>query len=230
MSGDRLIRRATAAVVTAVAAFAAVQSFSHIYWLGATHGQDRLDSALLPLSVDGLIVASSLVLLHGARSRIGAPRLAYLSLWLGIGATIGANAAFGWPHGVLGVSASTWPALSFVLAVHVAIGMVRRVVGHHADQPAADQPLATVLSTVPADVIEAAKASLAATTAAGNPLSQNQLMARFGLSRAQASKVRQEMTAQANGNGAAPGPGAGAPDTIPVAPSDGHEYVTAAND
>lgn len=40
MTGDRLIRTATAAVVVAVAAFAAVVSYSHIYDLGRAHGQD----------------------------------------------------------------------------------------------------------------------------------------------------------------------------------------------
>jgi hypothetical protein len=66
-----------------------------------------------------------------------------------------------------------------------------------------DRQSSSVLSTVPADVIEAAKASLAATIAAGNSLSQNQLIERFGLTRAQAAKVRQEVTAVSNGRAAA---------------------------
>jgi hypothetical protein len=40
VTGDRVIRFATAAVVCAVAAFAAVVSYSHIYGLGRAHGQD----------------------------------------------------------------------------------------------------------------------------------------------------------------------------------------------
>lgn len=60
--------------------------------------------------------------------------------------------------------------------------------------------LAPVPVPVPADVVEAAKASLRATIAAGNPLSQNQLAERFGLTRAQATKVRQAVTAEANGH------------------------------
>ena len=67
MSGDRVIRLATAAVVCAVAAVAAVVSYSHIYGLGRAHGQDGTAARLLPLSVDGLILAASLVLLHEAR-------------------------------------------------------------------------------------------------------------------------------------------------------------------
>ena len=57
MSGDRVIRLATAAVVCAVAAFAAVVSYSHIYDLGRAHGQAGAAARLLPLSVDGLVAA-----------------------------------------------------------------------------------------------------------------------------------------------------------------------------
>ena len=76
MTGDRVIRFATAAVVCAVAAFAAVVSYSHIYGLGRAHGQDGTAARLLPLSVDGLILAASLVLLHEARNGRDAPGLA----------------------------------------------------------------------------------------------------------------------------------------------------------
>ena len=54
------------------------------------------------MSVDGLILAASLVLLHEARNGRDAPRLARLMLWLGIGATIGANIAFGRDTGCSG--------------------------------------------------------------------------------------------------------------------------------
>jgi hypothetical protein len=58
VSGDRFIRFATAAVVCAVAGFATVVSYSHIYGLGRAHGQDGTAARLLPLSVDGLILAA----------------------------------------------------------------------------------------------------------------------------------------------------------------------------
>ena len=114
MSGDRVIRFAAAAVVCVVAAFAAVVSYSHIYGLGRVHGQDGTAARLLPLSVDGLILAASLVLLHEARNGRDAPRLARLMLWLGIGATIGANIAFGAGYGLLGALISAWPAVAFI--------------------------------------------------------------------------------------------------------------------
>lgn len=73
-NGDRLIRTATVAVVTAVAAFASVVSYSHAYDLGRTHCQSGAAARLLPLSVYGLLLAASLVLLHEARNRPANPR------------------------------------------------------------------------------------------------------------------------------------------------------------
>ena len=126
MTGDRVIRLATAAVVCAVAAFAAVVSYSHIYGLGRVHGQDGTAARLLPLSVDGLILAASLVLLHEARNDRDAPALARFMLWLGVSATIGANIAYGAGYGLLGALISAWPAVAFIGAVEIAMQQVRR--------------------------------------------------------------------------------------------------------
>jgi hypothetical protein len=130
-------------------------------------------------------------MLHEARHRRPAPPLARFALWLGIGATLGANAAYGAPSGPLGVIVSTWPAVSFVLAVEVALGLVRRA------RPTAATGLPV---TVPSDSAEAAKASLRATVAAGNPLSVNQLAGRFSLTRAAATKLHRAVLAESNGH------------------------------
>ena len=57
-----------------------------------------------------------------------------------------------------------------------------------------------VSSPVPADAESAAVLALRATLAAGNPLSGRQLEARFGLTRAQVTKVRSLVLAEANGH------------------------------
>jgi hypothetical protein len=123
--GDRLIRWGTAAVVLAVAGFAAVVSYSHIYDLGRAHGQAGAAARLLPLSVDGLILAAGLVLTHAARAGLGAPVLARLMLWLGIGATVGANVEYGVRFGVLGAVISAWPAVAFIGSAEMGVGMIR---------------------------------------------------------------------------------------------------------
>ena len=64
---DRLIRVTTALAVAAVAAVAAVISFRHAYELVATHGETGLTARLLPFTVDGLILASSMLILDASR-------------------------------------------------------------------------------------------------------------------------------------------------------------------
>jgi len=192
VSGDKVIRSAMSAVVVAVAGFAAVVSYSHIYGLGRAHGQDGAAARLLPLSVDGLIVAASLVLLHEARNGRAAPGLARVMLWLGIAATVGANVASGARFGVLGAVISAWPAVSFIGAVEMAMTLVRRARG---TQRAADAPTPAAVLSVPAlpvapgDVREAVVAAYAASVAAGAPLSQRAMAARFGISRRQVSQL-----------------------------------------
>jgi len=58
----------------------------------------------------------------------------------------------------------------------------------------------TVSPPVPTDAETAAVIALRATIAAGNPLSGRQLESRFGLTRAEATRVRQLVTAEANGH------------------------------
>jgi hypothetical protein len=191
VNGDRVIRFATAAVVCAVAAFAAVVSDSHIYGLGRAHGQDGTAARLLPLSVDGLILAALLVLLHEARNGRDAPRLARFMLWLGIGATVGANIAFGAGYGLLGALISAWPAVAFIGSVEIAMQQVRRARGPRA---AISGP------AVPADVEQAVRAAYAASVAAGQPLSQRAMAERFGLSRRRVSQLVVQVTASGNGH------------------------------
>ena len=129
MTGDRLIRIAAAGVVAAVAAFAAVVSYSHIYDLGRGHGGSVLAARLLPLSVDGLILAMSLVMLHEARNARPAPVLARCMLALGVAATLAANVAYGAAYGAVGAVIWAWPAVAFVGAVEVDLLLVRSARG-----------------------------------------------------------------------------------------------------
>jgi hypothetical protein len=194
VSGDRAIRFATAAVVCAVAAFAAVVSYSQIYGLGRAHGQDGTAARLLPLSVDGLILAASLVLLHEARNGRDAPALARLMLWLGIGATIGANLAYGAGYGLLGALISAWPAVAFIGAVEIVMQLVRRSHGPGAATTAPAAP------EVPGDVEQAVRAAYAASIAAGTPLSQRAMAERFGLSRRRVGQLVAQVTVSGNGH------------------------------
>ena len=63
----------TAGAVIGIAAVAAVTS----YELVRAHGEAGWSARLVPLTVDGLIYASSMVMLDSARRSVGCPR------WLG---------------------------------------------------------------------------------------------------------------------------------------------------
>ena len=191
MTESRAARAATAAAVLLVAAIAAVISFVHIEHLAVTHGQTTLAGMLLPLSIDGTVAAASLVLLRAARAGLASPWLAQFMLALSVAATLAANVGYGARYGLPGALLSGWPAVAFIGSAEMALGMVRRARGA---APGASSP------AVPTDAESAAIAALRATLAAGNPLSGRQLETRFGLTRAEATKVRQLVTADANGH------------------------------
>ncbi len=184
--------RLTAAVVLAVAAFAAVVSYSHIYDLGRAHGQSGTAARLLPLSVDGLILAAGLVLLHAARNGRQAPALARAMLWLGISATVGANVSYGLPFGPLGAVVSAWPAVAFVGAAEMALGMVRSVVRGANDGPVPAVPAAG--NGAPAHLIEAQQ-RFAGDLAAGTLPAIRRIRAELGVGQAKATEVRAHLAA-----------------------------------
>ena len=120
MAADRVIRWSTAAVMVGVAAVAAVASYEHAYALLRAHGEVGWTARLVPLTVDGLIYASSMVLLDSAQRRMPVPALARWLLGLGIAATPAATVAHGLSHGLTGAAVAAWPAV----AVSGAIGLV----------------------------------------------------------------------------------------------------------
>ena len=63
---DRLIRISTAVAVLAVASVAAYVSYWHAYAVVRTHGESGLTARLEPATIDGLVYASSMVILYAA--------------------------------------------------------------------------------------------------------------------------------------------------------------------
>lgn len=100
---------AAAVPVAAVAVIAGVVSYSHIEALGLATGQTLTDARLLPLAVDGLIVAGSVILLAGSW-------LGWIGVVLGVSGTVYANIMSGLPRGPLAATVAAWPALAFTVA------------------------------------------------------------------------------------------------------------------
>jgi hypothetical protein len=131
---DRLIRITTALAVAAVAAVAAVISYRHAYELVSTHGETGLTARLIPFTVDGLILAASMLLLDASRRNQAAPALAQWCLGAGIAATIGANLAHGIGHGLIGALVSAWPALALAGSFELLMTLIRTG-RRHAGEP-----------------------------------------------------------------------------------------------
>ena len=115
-AADRVIRWSTAGAVVGVAAVAAVASYEHAYDLVRAHGEAGWTARLVPLTVDGLVYASSMVMLDSARRGMPVPALARWLLGLGIAATLAANVAHGLGHGPVGAAVAAWRRLRWSAA------------------------------------------------------------------------------------------------------------------
>jgi hypothetical protein len=122
---DRAIRLSTAAAVLAVAGIAAYVSYWHAYAVVRAHGETGITARLEPATIDGLVYASSMVVLYAARHRMPVPSLARWLLGLGIAATLTANMAQGWSHGLVGAVVAAWPAVSLVGSYELLVWLIR---------------------------------------------------------------------------------------------------------
>jgi hypothetical protein len=124
-AADRVIRSSTALAVVGVAAVAAVVSYEHASALVREHGESGWTGRLIPLTVDGLIYASSMVMLDSARRGVQVPALARWLLGLGIVATLAANVAHGLGHGLIGAAIGAWPAVALVGSYELLMVIIR---------------------------------------------------------------------------------------------------------
>ena len=180
VTADRLISVAMTGTFICAAGFSAVASYTNIYDLCVTHGGGGISARLTPLSVDILILAASLAMLWANLRGEPVPWPVRAVLFTAVGATVAGNMLYGLPAGPIGAARSAWPGFAFVATIETGLWLVRKLQEHRkaagGEGPAAGN-------------YAAAMASYAATAAAGNPWSANQLQAQFGLTRAQARKI-----------------------------------------
>jgi hypothetical protein len=137
---DRAIRVSTAAVVLTVAGIAAYISYWHAYAVVREYGESGVTARLEPATIDGLVYASSMVILYAARHRVPVPPLARWMLALGILASLAVNVAQGWSHGLVGAAVAAWPAVGLVGSYELLAWIIRTAAtGGPARVPAADQ-------------------------------------------------------------------------------------------
>jgi uncharacterized protein DUF2637 len=121
----KAIRWSTAGAVIGVAVVAAVVSYEHAYALVHAHGETGWTAHLIPLTVDGLIWASSMVMLDSARRGVRVPALARWLLGLGIAATLAANVSHGLGQGSVGAAVAAWPAVPLVGGYELLMMIIR---------------------------------------------------------------------------------------------------------
>jgi Protein of unknown function (DUF2637) len=136
---DLAIRLSTAVAVLAVAGIAAYVSYWHAYAVVRAYGETGITARLEPATIDGLVYASSMVVLYAARHRVPVPSLARWLLGLGIAATLMANMAQGWSHGLAGAVVAAWPAASLVGSYELLIWLIRTS-GAAEREPSAEHP------------------------------------------------------------------------------------------
>lgn len=124
-SSDRHATRIAALGVLVVALTAAVISFSHVRTVALRAGETELTSWLLPVSIDGAVVAAVSVLLADSRAGRRPARLTWLLLALGLSASLAANVASAEPTAVARAVAA-WPPIALALGIEVLAGLARR--------------------------------------------------------------------------------------------------------
>jgi len=120
---DRWIDRAAAATVAGLAGIAGAISYSHMRQLAAAHGDAGWHAHAFPLSVDGVKIVASLVLLAGRRAGRRSGWLPWTALAVGTAASLGANVATA-DAGTVSRIIAGWPALALLISVKLLSGIL----------------------------------------------------------------------------------------------------------
>ena len=111
--------------VADVAAVAAVASCEHAYALVRAHGETGWTGRLVPLTVDGLIYASPVVLPGAALRQAPVPAPVRWLPGPGIAATLAANVAHGQGRGPAGAAVAAWPAAALAGSCELFMTVIR---------------------------------------------------------------------------------------------------------
>jgi len=126
VNSENWTRWVTVLAVLVLAGIAAVVSYSHMHELALRHGEPEWRAALFPLSVDGMIVASSMTLLSDARHGHKGGLLPWTLLILGSGASLAANVAVADPT-MWSRIIHAWPSFALIGAYEL---LMRAFRGH----------------------------------------------------------------------------------------------------
>jgi hypothetical protein len=142
---DAVIKLLACATVVVLAGIAAAISYSHMHELAVRHGEAGWRGHAFPLSVDGIELTASLVLLAHRRAATRAGVLPWAALIAGTVASLAANVAVG-AVDVIGRAVAGWPAIALLVAIKLLAGLLDSQSDHAApvvDEPEPAEPVAS---------------------------------------------------------------------------------------
>jgi len=140
---DRFVRWTTTVSVVVLAGIAAIISYKHMFALVHRYGETSWTAALLPVSVDGMIVASSMSLLASSRQGQRSGVLPWVLLVIGSAASLSANVAVAEPSAV-GRLIAAWPSAALIGAYELLMRQIRQASVRGAEQPVTSSAALTV--------------------------------------------------------------------------------------
>ena len=187
-------------LVTAASLTSFAESYRGLFLWATEHGLHGVWAAGFPLQCDVFIAVGELALFVAladawpVRSRFASWTVTVLGLGVSVAGNVGHIAS----HQLANRATAAVPPLAAAFALAVGLGVLKRVV--HRIPATAEHAAAQPAHFAPTDAQHAAKLALAASMAAGNPLSRRQLITRFGISRTDERKVRTSLLAESNGS------------------------------
>lgn len=143
---DAILRGITVAAVVVVGVIAAIVSYAHMVNLGTNVGE-AWRSYLIPISIDGLMVAASMVLVIRRRAGLTASKLAWTALGGGVTASIGANMADA-QASATAILYAGWAPVALAVGFELLL-LQRRVPVVEAPAPVVDTPATTPIEWSP---------------------------------------------------------------------------------
>lgn len=101
-----------------------ITSYGHIYVEGIQHGEYGVDARLMPIGIDGMLLALGLANVFAARFNRG-HWLLRSALGFGVAGTVAANGAYGAGWGITGGLLSTWSPVALFISVEAGLFMFR---------------------------------------------------------------------------------------------------------
>ena len=196
----RTVTGVVAGMVLVTAAATAVGfwlSYNGLHAFALRAGLHGPEAWAWPSSVDLFIAAGEAgVTISALRREPDWPAWAYLGLGLAMSVTGNVLHVHPGPLSWPPYAVAAVPPVAAMLALGALLRQVYRLASG-----VPETTTATPLDQVARNAAEAAMVAYRASCAAGNPLSGRKLIAQFGISRSEVTKVRQAVAAEANGSG-----------------------------